>query len=129
IAVLASDPRSDRPAWRACWFNQGVRLRPSRTSVHSAHASPAAHRRAPGGRPPGVIPMVVRMHAPWFRSPSQRPRSPVSLAGLRLGTVTDGGYPDAWQRRSAASAPYTQRERNGVLLRVSVMLLSCGDPV
>jgi hypothetical protein len=84
--------------------DQGVTTRPSRTSVHRAHASPAAHRRAPGGRPPAVVPMVVGMHAPWLRSPSQV-SSVTSECGRPASRDRYGcGHPDARQGRSASSA-------------------------
>jgi hypothetical protein len=66
-----SSTRSGRSLSRSRWSSQNSTGRPSMASAHSDHASPAAHPRAPGDRPPGVILMVVRMHALWLRSPSQ----------------------------------------------------------
>src|SRR5512132_513198 len=72
MTVLASDPKSDRPAWRASWFNRGVTARPSTTSVHSAHANPAGRQRAHVARLPRVIPMLVGACTPLrSRSASQ----------------------------------------------------------
>src|SRR5215216_5618998 len=63
---------------------------PTMNSAHSAHTSPAGHQRVRAGRAPGVTGTArpsVRSLPPASHLPDRG--SHASLAGLRLGTVTD----------------------------------------
>src|SRR5215208_6366638 len=76
--------RSGRPARRRSWSSQGTAARQSRLASHSAHASPAVHRRGRPGPAVDVIAVVLTARS----APPIRP--PPTLVRCQCGRLASG---------------------------------------
>src|SRR5215218_2307329 len=98
----------------SCWVPLGPRS--ALVSAHSAHAATPGRQRGRVSRVAGFMVMVLGacMRSGFW---SLAWLVLVSVAAVRLGSVTDAGTTASLAAASASSSTYARKERNGLLPR------------